>query len=204
MAIALPSFDNTSCQMVGMCSFIKESPSSSLPSENIELFSSYKSHSGKDARAFARLVWDPEIKHLHVDVALRAWFGKTPPRADANIATLRETLGQFEGATVAAHQHGTFVIPLSALPSTGGLIFVGNDGMRLSTGKTEIDLTGATLTFRRSHIRKIRWELVEDKGVSLVIDAERRSLPVSKTCLTDTLKVLESAVATYITRKDSQ
>lgn len=205
MTIAFPSFDATFCQMVGICSFIGEAAhSSSLPSDDIEIFSSYRTHSGKDGKAFARLVWNPEIKHSHVDVALRAWFGKTPPRAKTNITTFRKTLAQFEGLTVSAHHHGAFVIPLTALPSNGGLIFVGNSGIRLSTGKTEIDLTGATLTFRRSHIRKIRWELIEDKGVSLNIDTKRRDLRVTETYLTEALKLLESAVAAYITRKESQ
>jgi hypothetical protein len=198
MTVVFPSFDATFCQMVGICAFIKGDASfSSLPSDS-EMVCSFRAHPGTDGKAFARLVWNPEIKHFHVDVAVRAWFGKTPPKAETSVATFRKTLALFEGFTVVAHHHASFIIPLKELPPTGGLIFVGHSGIRLSTGKTGIDLTGATLTFHRSHIRKIRWELVEDSGVLLNIDTKRRDLRVTDAYLTEALRLLDSAVATHI------
>lgn len=199
MAIAFPTFEDTFCQMVGICSHIKEATATpSLPSDDIDIVSTYRAHSGN---ALTRLVWNPASKHFHVDVALRAWFVKDPPRADTPIAKFRKTLAHFEGLTVAAYPHSYFIIPLSTLPLTGGLIFVGNSGIRLSTGRTEIELTGATLTFRRSGIHKIQWDLIEDREVLLNVDSKRQALTIGEDYLTEVLKVFNSAVSTYILGK---
>jgi hypothetical protein len=197
MAIILPTFEHTLCQMVGICSRITETASKRLPAEDIEMESRYRAAAGT---AFARLIWEPAARHLHVDVALRASFGKHPPSAKTPIATLRETLAQFEGLSAKADPHATFLIPLSGLPVTGGLVFVGNNRIKLSAGQTEIELTGATLTFRRSDIRRIRWNLLTE-GVRLRVDATQLNLVIAESYLTAALKGFDSAIATYILGK---
>jgi hypothetical protein len=194
MAIVLPTFEDTFCQLMGLCSFVADTEVNRLPSDDIEIVTRYRAHSGT---AFARLVWEPDIRHFHVDAALPAAFGKKPPVVTTPNAKFREALARFEGLTVKANPHGTFIIPLNGLPVSGGLVFVGASGIRLNTGKTEIDLTGATLTFRRSNIRRIRWNLVKDK-VRLDVDAARLDLPITASYLTEALEMLDSAVATYI------
>jgi len=200
MAINLPAFEDTLCQMVGVCSEIEGAESASpLPSEDIEMVSSYRAHSGK---AMIRLIWNPSIGHFHVDAALHSWFVGKPPKADTTISKFRKALARFEGRVAAAYPHSYFVIPLGALPTTGGLIFVGNSGIKLSTEKAEIELTGATLTLRRSSINKIRWELDADKEeVLLRVDAKRRNFSIDDSYLTGALKNFDSAVATFILGK---
>jgi hypothetical protein len=195
MAMTLPSFEDAPlCQMVGICSGVKDS-GPQLPTDDLDIVSTYNAHSGK---ALARLVWNPDSGHLHIDIALRSWFRKNPPKPDTPLKRFRQTLAHFNGLAVTGYYHGAFIIPVKSLPVTGGLVFVGNSGVSLTTGGTEIELTGATLTFRKSTINKIRWDLVEDKEVFLSIDARRRDLIIDGDYIATGLKTIDSAVAAYI------
>lgn len=199
MPISLPTFEDTMCQEVGVCSHLKDdAPTLILPSDNIDFVSSYKAKAGK---AFVHLVWNPKTKHCHVDVALHTAFAKSQPIVNTPITTLRKALAKFEGLTGSALTHGSFTIPLLRLPAVGGLIFVGNSAIKLSTGTADIELTGATLTFRRSEIRRIRWNLLKDK-VWLDVTARKAEFPITGTYLSETLRTFESAVATYILGKN--
>lgn len=199
MAILLPSFEDAPlCHMVGICSRVKEAEAKPhLPADEIDIVSTYNAHSGK---ALARLVWNPNSGHLHIDIALRAWF-KNPPKSNTPLKKFRQILARFDGLAATGYQHGIFVIPVRSLPVAGGLVFVGNSGVKLNTGTTEIELTGATLTFRKALINKIQWDLVDDSEVFLAIDTKRRDLTIDNNFLADALRFLDTAVATYILGK---
>jgi len=196
MAIILPTFEDTFCRMVGVCfSKVPEGvPALVLPLDAIEMVSTYDAHNGP---ALARLIWNPEARHFHVDVALRAAFGNNPPAAKTSIEDFLGKLELFKDLAAPAFPHGRFSVPLVSLPAAGGLIFVGNSAIRVDIGNAEVELTGATLTFRRSYIRKIRWTIIKD-DVRLDVDAKRRMTTVNDGYLLEALRSLNDAVATYV------
>lgn len=195
MAIALPAFENPLCQTVGVCAQLKDSEVlRRLPSDDIEMIARYGPSS---ARMLAHLVWNPRSKHLHTDIALPSAFGKDVPRTNERVSTFRKMLAQFEGLSATASAHGSFVIPLASLPPAGGLIFIAKN--RSSSG-AEIELTSATLTFRRADIRRIRWSLVGEK-VWLDITAAKTDFPIDAGYLAKAISICSSATDSYILRK---
>ena len=196
MAITLPALEDSFCQAIGVCSHIRENePIGQLPSDDLEIIASYRPSSG---RMLTHLVWNPGSRHLHVDVAHPSAFGEDPPETNERISTFRKILARFEGMRATASPHGSFMIPLTSLPPAGGLIFIRKN--RLNTG-AEIELTSATLTFRRAKIRRMRWSLLVDDKVWLDVAAARVELAVDENYLTNALETCNSAVASYVLRK---
>lgn len=194
MTILLPTFEDSFCEMLGVCSSIVEAPKP-LPDQSVDITASYS----KPEKALVHLAWEPKSSHFHVDAALRTAFGKNPPKQDERLPVFRKLLASFEGASVKAILTGYFRIPLSSLPPAGGLIFTGNSAVRLRSGKSEIELTGANLSFRNADVSRIRWDIIKDVVV-LEVQA-RRDLRVGPDYLVDALRVLEAATATYILGK---
>jgi hypothetical protein len=199
MAIALPQFEDSFCLMCGICSHFETASSSAvpLPEEDLDLTASYNSSLGK---AMLHLVWERESKHLHLDAALRSAFGKRPPKVTTRLPAFQKALAQFEGITVRARLHGYFIVPLASLPPTGGLIFAGNSAIRLQSGKSEIEFTGATIRFHKAKIDRIKWDLVGEDNVALEVHANR-DLRVSDSLLTDAFETVNGAASRYILGK---
>lgn len=194
MAIELPQFEGTFCQMVSVCSRISSEFSGQLPQEDIEITAAYSASQG---RALARLLWNREHgRHLHLDFALRSAFGKTAPKATGRLGDYREKLSAFNGAPAQVYLHGYYTIPLSSLPPSGGLIFTGQSGIKLKVGKSEIELTGASLTFRNADIDKLRWDFWNDLVV-LDVYADR-PMTISDDYLRDSLRLLDRSISNYV------
>jgi hypothetical protein len=196
MAIELPRFEDTFCQFINLCSRIAEEPPGGLPATDLDLTSSYNATTGK---ALIRLLWDRDEKHFHIDVALRSAFGKKPPKTDTRLPQLRKVFDLFRGATVNTVVQGSYVIPITSLPPTGGLIFTGNTAIKLKVSKSEIELTGASLTFRNAEVNHIRWDLGKDT-VFLEVFA-RRTGSVNDIYMRDALHSLNASVDRYILGK---
>jgi hypothetical protein len=197
MAIELPQFEDTFCQMISVCSRISPEFSGPLPLEDVDITASYGATPG---RALAHLLWDREHgRHLHLDFALRSAFGKAVPKTDTRLPEFRKRLAAFLGAPAQVHLHGYYLIPLSSLPPTGGLIFAGQSGIKLRVGKSEIELTGASLTFRNADINRIRWDFWRDQ-VILDIYADR-TIPINDAYLSEALHLLDSSISNYVLGK---
>lgn len=183
--------------MLRVCSQVsKEFPVPSLP-KDLDITASYGTGAG---RALARLIWDEGSRHLHSDFALRSAFAKDSiPKPDTSLPVYRKTLAAFRGAAVKAFVQGYFIIPLSSLPPTGGLIFAGSSGIKLRMKKTEIEVTGASLTFRNAAIGHIRWALKED-FVILDVSADR-DLTINDHSLTDAFESMDTSISSYVLGK---
>jgi hypothetical protein len=197
MRIELPQFDEPFCEFLSVCSRLERTslPESGLPEEPFEVLASYRTPAGK---RYVRLTWShgPSYHHLHVDIGLQSAFGEKAPQTTIRLTELRKRMAPFEGSKVLARLIGFYRIPLAHLPSSGGVIFTGSNAIRLRAKRTEIELTGAQLTFREADISNLRWELVKD---TVLLDMEaRRELTISAHYLVDAKAVLDAALSRYV------
>lgn len=193
MPIEFPQFADPFGEFFTVCSRLKEGDHGpGLPEEPLDLAAGYKTSRGK---AFVRMLWSPgKSNHLHVDAALSSAFRLGgPPKTTARLTELRKRLASFKGRAVIAQIIGFYRIPLVSLPPAGGLIFTGSNAIRLQANKSEIELTGAQLTFREADISTLRWELVKD--VAMLEMIARRELTISDRYLIDAVTILESALS---------
>jgi hypothetical protein len=200
MAIELPSFEDTHCEMLVVCSRVVLPPSVSLPAEEIAAISRYKIPSGS---AFIKIFLDhgETTDHLHIEIARRSIFGKTPPTPNLPAKGLKRLLRQFQGLRVKAKIRAYCAVPLTSLSPISGIIFAGSNAVKLRANKTEIELTGAQLTFREAEIDRLRWELVKDE-VLIELDVVRDDI-IDTNYLAGALEVTRKALATYVLGKKS-
>lgn len=199
MAIDLPRLDDTFCRMLRLCSRIPQEFSTASLAKELDVTASYGVGPG---RALARLTWDEVSSHLHTDFALKSAFAKdSVPKTNVRLSEYRKTLEVFRGAQVKAFVQGYFIVPLSSLPPTGGLIFAGSSGIKLRMKKTEIEVTGASLTFRNATIDQIRWGLIDDY-VSLEGYADR-TITIDDRYLTESFEIMDAAISSYVLGKKS-
>lgn len=198
MAITLPRFEDSFCKILSVCCRVT-GDHAGLPPDSCDLAAAYKA-AGEPA--LLHLIWEPnDHRHFHIDAALRHAFGDKPPKAHSRLGDVRKMLTTFEGVTVKAAIYAYFLVPLTSLPSTGGLIFTGSSAVRLRVKHSEVELTGAQLTFRHADIDRLRWDLVKD---AVILDLyASREWTVGPSLLVDAMGIMESAVASYILGRTS-
>ncbi|HEV57866.1 MAG TPA: hypothetical protein ENN87_10290 [Phycisphaerales bacterium] len=93
--------------------------------------------------------------HLHVDCALRSFFGEQRvPKATHDLGQVLDVIQGVVGLPLVASVTGVFKVPLSALPE-GGIIR--SLGAETRAGDLSMKLTGGTLSLKGAPIKRVSW-----------------------------------------------
>lgn len=173
MAMQLPRFEKTSCRILTVCGRIKEeeNPLPKLLPQKKPLVAAYRA-AGQNV--YLRVLpGGKKHTHLHVDCALRAFFGKDRgPKATAKKADIVKILGQAAGLTIDVGICGGFLVPLSDLPE-GGL--VRSLSTEQKTGDMSVRLTSGECKIDGAPVRRLFWSIGdEQKDVFVRLEAERQ------------------------------
>jgi hypothetical protein len=171
MAIQIPDFAGTHCQIMSLCGEMQTKDKAILGWLD-------KRRKWRTARVelpggplFVRVGMGGQSgRHCHFDVALPSQFEKEP-KTSATKDELQNIVNKLQGITVQVSVRGRFIEESSSLHSS---IRATMRSFGTTADKRKIRFTGATLSIEKSVIKSLSWEALEDDEDKVKIEVKAR------------------------------
>lgn len=194
MATQLPTLVGTNCIYVQACCLLQGTPGKAVSTEPIVV-----KQRREGSTQYLRLLQTGEpVSHVHVDIAQKTYFGKTPPTATHRMADFRNALAQYTGCAIDLFFQATYITLASSLPPSG-LILAGQNKVLTKFEGVEVELSGAELKLSNAPVDSIEWQTLGD-GVFVKITFNRPA-SISDSYLFESLETTNEALNTFVLGK---
>lgn len=197
MKIVLPTFDDTFCDFLSVCSMIKTDDKhlSELLSKAREMLAFYKATPGP---ALMRVCTggESEKNHLHIDCVLNSYFPNgLVPKKKHKKSELFDLLQSVSNASYEGGIVGSFLVPIDKLPE-GSL--TKEIGKERQMDDTTLWITGATLRRKGAPFDNIRWSILENSREVRFFITIMQEGTIADNYLSDALSKINKVFRTFI------
>jgi hypothetical protein len=172
MALKIPRFKETACQIITVCGMIEKNqkhPLADLMKDRDELVASIRI---AQKPGFLRLMaGSKKGLHLHVDCVLQEFFSRRHvPKVTCKKKDITDILAKMEGIAIDAGLAAGFKIITGQLPEKG---LINSFATEQKTADMSMKLTGGTLKIEGAPVKRLVWTLGKD-SVRVRLEAERK------------------------------
>ena len=203
MNIVLPGFEKSLCRIVSVCGELIGFPGTEPSS--IEERTARFGGTGRRAVVRAFIHGNEDKKFLHVDIALRASFGKTKePKITHRKEEVLDTIRQASGADLDGSITAGFLTTLSALPEDGLVRALCRER---TAGEASIKMVSGEYSLTGAPFSSIRWVLVgaksgDDRSIYIVVNRPLRT-KIGGRYIMDALETTETLFRSFLMEERS-
>lgn len=193
MSVRLPTFEDSHCQLMTACG--------EIVSQDAQLLKWLKKQKSLDARyrgagrsAYVHAGFGGSSgRHVHIDVAPREFFRRSPPKTKNSIAEVRKVLAKTEGHQINVHVDGLYVVQESNCSA-----IIQATRLKIQEGDVSIATTGGRLAVEGAPIYQIVWRLRKNRDEVEIRLRARTSSIIGPSYLEDCFALLESAFQAFV------